>query len=68
MKKIVIVDFDLKSAYQLKPILENINFQVHIVNSIELANSLLKKISPSLVIIDVMMEGEYNGLVLAKQL
>ena len=68
MKKIVIVDFDLKSAYQLKPILENNNFQVHIVNTIELANSLLKKISPSLVIIDVMMEGEYNGLVLAKQL
>jgi len=68
MKKIVIVDFDLKSAYLLKTILENNDYQVHVVNSIELANSILKKISPSLVIIDIMMEGNYEGLQLAKQL
>ena len=65
MKKILIVDDDIDYLYQTKLRVESFGFETITAESQKEAELLLGKTKPDLAILDLMMESEDSGFILA---
>lgn len=66
-QKIFIVDDDPDYLYQLELMVQQMGFEVQTANSQEGGEKLLSKMRPDLVILDLMMEKDDSGFILAYQ-
>lgn len=67
--RILIVEDDYIQSYMIKTLLESLNYKVvGIADTGEKAISMAVELKPDLVLIDIMLEGELDGIDAAKKI